>query len=404
MAKKWQSLLQEKVNTDPTWPFDASLEFYDVESDMTVTENMLTWRFGNASAGLMPPVTAIFAPETNGMYFIIFSSLFLIRKDESMTFSPSHRSIHFLPGVGGVAAMFGSKYNIPVMSSVLAPDPINPVQPEFLNTTFMVQPPAQFQFQEFVDSFGAIGVKSMVTVALYEPYDSYNADSCSGTATLAASRNVDVKEKIIIYQNYTQTDIQRVIRRIREQHNPDSILWCDWASCAYNAESMNPLYAFKEVNYLPKALAMLDCIDQPGVKPLYDKGLFQYVSSGQYVSEKLQVRICCKGVHQCFYFLLKFTFLCHVTHPSASLPCPFPLLPCSHLCLALLSHGPPYGRESTIPKTPTLTPLTFDPKPTSSPSPMPSTWDPSMTPPPVPNCSSIGIAKKPAIPSPTRPS
>ena len=75
MAKKWQSLLQEKVDTDPTWPFDASLEFYDVQSDITLTTNMLTWRFGNATAGLMPPVTAIYAPETNGMFF---SSLRLI--------------------------------------------------------------------------------------------------------------------------------------------------------------------------------------------------------------------------------------------------------------------------------------------------------------------------------------
>ena len=177
------------------------------------------------------------------------------------------------------------------MSAVYAPDPIDPVQPDFLNTTFMVQPPAQFQFQEFVDSYGAIGVKSMVTVATYSAYDSYNADSCSGTATLAASRNIDVKEKIIIYENYTQADVQRVIRRIQKQHNPDSILWCDWAACVFNADNMNPLYAFKEVNYLPKALAMLDCIDQPGVKSLYDQGLFQYVSSGQYVSEKLVVTI-----------------------------------------------------------------------------------------------------------------
>ena len=179
----------------------------------------------------------------------------------------------FFSGVGSVAAMFGSKYNIPVMSGVYAPDPINPVQPEYLNTTFMVQPPAQFQFQEYVDSYQALGVKSMVTVALYEPYDSYNADSCSGTATLAASRNVDVKEKIIIYQNYTQSDIQRVIRRIQKQHNPDSILWCDWAACVFNAETMNPLYAFKQVNYLPKALAMLDCIDQPGVSLLSPRAI-----------------------------------------------------------------------------------------------------------------------------------
>ena len=187
-----------------------------------------------------------------------------------------------------------------MVCSVYAPDPVNPVQPDYLNTTFLVQPPAQFQFQEFVDSYGAIGVKSMVTVATYDPYDSYNADSCSGTATLAASRNIVVKEQVIIYENYTQTDIQRVIRRIQSQHNPDSILWCDWAACVFNAEKMNPLYAFKAVNYLPKALAMLDCIDQPGVKPLYDQGLFHFVSSGQFVSEKLQARVGDSNVHS-FY-------------------------------------------------------------------------------------------------------
>ena len=203
----------------------------------------------------------------------------------------SHSQIQFFPGVGGVAATFGSMYNIPVMSSVYSPDPINPIQPDFLNTTFMVQPPAQFQFQEYVDSYAALGVKSMVTVATYDHYDSYNVDSCSGAATLAASRNVIVNEKIIIYENYTQPDIQRVIRRIQSQYNPDSILWCDWAACVFNAEKMNPLYAFKEVNYLPKAFGMLDCIDQPGVQSLYGQGLFQYVSSGQFVSEKLLVRI-----------------------------------------------------------------------------------------------------------------
>ena len=92
VAKKWQSLLQEKVRTDPTWPFDASLEFYDVKSDMMLTTNILTWRFGNASAGLMPPVTAIFGPETNGIHFVPFFLLSFshTRIHESMT-PHSHR-------------------------------------------------------------------------------------------------------------------------------------------------------------------------------------------------------------------------------------------------------------------------------------------------------------------------
>ena len=92
---------------------------------------------------------------------------------------------------------------------------------------------------------------------------------------------------------------------------------------------MNPLYAFKEVNYLPKALALLDCIDQPGVKTLYDKGLFHFVSSGQYVSEKLQVRVRSNKTHdiacfsgQCYidYFTFSFSHLSFITFPSSPSP------------------------------------------------------------------------------------
>ena len=184
-----------------------------------------------------------------------------------------------------------------MVCSVFAPSPVDPVQPSFLNTSFLVQPPAQFQFQEMVDSYGAIGVTSMVTVAMYDQYDTYNVDSCSGTATLASSRNIVVKEQILVYDNYTQTDLQRVIRRIQTQYNPDSILWCDWSACVFN-QKMHPLPAFKSDNYLPKALALLDCIDQPGVS------LLPWQSSTTPLLDSLSTMEHCSLISSTFYSLI----------------------------------------------------------------------------------------------------
>ena len=63
--KHWQKVLQRKVDTDPTWPFNATLEFYDVHSSNVLTEQYLKWRFENATRGLKPPVTAIMGAEVS---------------------------------------------------------------------------------------------------------------------------------------------------------------------------------------------------------------------------------------------------------------------------------------------------------------------------------------------------
>ncbi len=63
--KHWEKVLKAKVDSDPTWPFDATLEFYDVHSSDVFTDQFLKWRFANASLGLKPPVTAIMGAEVN---------------------------------------------------------------------------------------------------------------------------------------------------------------------------------------------------------------------------------------------------------------------------------------------------------------------------------------------------
>ena len=80
-----------------------------------------------------------------------------------------------------------------------------------------------------------------------------------------------------------------LVEHIRDTHNPDAILWCDWASCALpdNVVKHNPLPAFHAANYLPKALTILDCVDHPGVEKYKKEGLFEYVSAGEFVNEKL---------------------------------------------------------------------------------------------------------------------
>jgi hypothetical protein len=56
--------------------------------------------------------------------------------------------------------------------------------------------------------------------------------------------------------------VMEIVNLIK-QLNPDAVLWCDRAACrSYeSSEEFLPLQSFKDANYLPKALSMLDCLD-----------------------------------------------------------------------------------------------------------------------------------------------
>ena len=251
----WEHHLKLKLQLDPTWPLNVTVEKYNVHSDPHQTETILRKRLTNKN---LPNVTAIIGPETNLLGYI----------------------------AGGIAA----EYGIPCIMSVTSPDPLVPGRPSYLSTSFLIEPAAMYQFRELINEYEVNKVSSMVAVSFYEPDDSYNDDTCFGTAKLASTRGIKVLNQLSIQSNNTSDDVYNLIVTIRDHYNPDAIIWCDWASCALpdNIMKYNPLPAFAKANYLPKALSLLDCIDQPGVKTLYDEGLFQYVSAGQYINEKLR--------------------------------------------------------------------------------------------------------------------
>lgn len=199
--KHWEEVLKKKVATDPTWPFDATLEFYDVHSSDVLTDQYLKWRFANASLGLMPPVTAIMGAEVRITFIphlFLYQSNLILCLPFSSFFIPFQSSF-----LGNICAKYGSIHNVPVLHSVLNPDPIDPIPPVYLNTSFLIEPPTQYQFRELINAYSTVGVKSMVAVQMSEPFNSYNHDSCFGTADLADSRGIVVKERISLKQSYT---------------------------------------------------------------------------------------------------------------------------------------------------------------------------------------------------------
>lgn len=255
IAKFWQYNLLLKLQNDYSWPLDVSLEYYDVKSDPNVTVMFLEERIRNTSLGNL---SAIIGPESELLGF--------------------------------AAARVASKYGIPCILAVTNGNSNSPTESSFLDTSFLIQPAPVYQFRSLIDSFVAAGVRSLVAVTLHEPYDLYNKNTCFGSAGLAASRGINVLAKISITLQDDADSILALMKKIKDTWNPDAIIWCDWASCAIPSKikTFNPMPAFYKANYLPKALSLLDCLDHPGVMMYYDQGLFQYVSSGEFVSDKLR--------------------------------------------------------------------------------------------------------------------
>jgi len=242
------------VVSDTSWPFNASIECFDTHSNVTLVVEYLENRLSNRK---LPRVSGIIGPETSAL--------------------------------GIPAARIASKYNIPCILSVVNAFPDIVARPSYLNTSFLIEPPAVYQFQTLLDTYIAKGVTTMVAVALDDPYDRYNTDTCFGTTKLAKSRGINIISELTYSASSSSQDVLDLVYKLKNDLKPDAVIWCDWASCALpdNIVTYNPLPQFKKANYLPKALSLLDCVDEAGVSSLNEKGLFQFVSAGQFVNEKL---------------------------------------------------------------------------------------------------------------------
>jgi len=255
IAQHWSQYLKNKFLVDSSWKFNSTIECINVKSDPVLTDYFLRERLNNIN---LPNVTAIIGPEARLL--------------------------------GNIAAELAAEFGIPCVLPITSANANIPTRPWIYRTAFLIEPPAMYQFRSLIELFTENSVKSLVAVSRYEPFNAYNDETCFGAASLAATRAISVLKKITIKYNDTVENIENIVKLIRDDLHPDAIIWCDWASCALtdSITTYNPMPYFQKANYLPNALALLDCVDHPGVTSLYDEGLFQYVSAGQFVSEKLR--------------------------------------------------------------------------------------------------------------------
>jgi hypothetical protein len=149
--------------------------------------------------------------------------------------------------------------------------------------------PAVQIFRQLINTYESAGVKTVAAVANLR-YGLYNSHSCFNAADELASRGVQLVGKFTIGLNESTDRVEEIIN-ILKNLNPDFVLWCDWAACSVkgNYQEFFPLQIFKNMNYLPPALSMLDCENIPGQENNTDlKGLLRFVTGPNYVNDKVK--------------------------------------------------------------------------------------------------------------------
>jgi len=252
---KWQDHLDERLRNDPTWPFNATVELLDTQSSVQYTNNLLYQRVYNSS---LPPVTVVGGPESK--YYSLLVAEWC-----------HHHKIPYVSYNSG-------KLTYP--------------REEVFNTSFFVSPANIFQYLEVINAYRKVGVKSVVSVSMASlppgvPMP-YNTETCSGAGSYAATMGIDFLADITVTWKTTKDELLEVIRNIRDEHNPDAIMWCDVYSAVSYFKEKQPVALFKEVNYLPKALTVLDNLDGPDVDDYKAEGLFLYVTQGIFSIPKVK--------------------------------------------------------------------------------------------------------------------
>ena len=251
----YKHLLQKQLN-DRTWPFNSTVEFFDVQSNQGILTSFLNARLRNIH---LPNVTVIIGPE----------SAYL----------------------GNPTAKIAVQHGIPVVYHFLggyasAPN-LQVVRPPFMATSYTVYPPAAFFVSTLIDLYSKTGVKTLVVVYVSVSNFVGEANACISGAGIARNRGIQVLAEIpFTYQNTTD-EIYHIITHIRDDLTPDAILWCESQTCISNIRlPYHPLPLFKKANYMPKAFTLKDCLDYPLIEPFYNDGLYDFVSGGQLFNSK----------------------------------------------------------------------------------------------------------------------
>lgn len=233
LAPIWETHINSKSAIDSNWPFTISVETFEITTDCSVLPKVMFARLNNR---FLPNITAIVA---EGDYCV----------------------------KGAHASTIAASYGIPIILTTYNPDSItdNYRMPESQGTSFLMNAPTVYKYKQLIRSYMLFGVKSIVAVANFGNTN-YNTHSCMGAADDLEARGVIVLGRYIIAATDSTPRVIEIVNLIK-QLNPDAVLWCDRAACrtAKVAAQFLPLQIFKDANYLPKALSMIDCIDSNGI-------------------------------------------------------------------------------------------------------------------------------------------
>ena len=253
IAKYWEKHLIQKQNLDSSWPFNASIEYYDVQSNPSRATSFLLQRLTNRN---LPNISVILGPEGALLGY----------------------------PVSQVAVRFG----VPVLHNLVAAyaTGIQVIRPAFLATTFTLIPPAGYFFPGVVDMFVKNGVKTLVSVYIKDPHYLAESSGCITASNLAASRGISVTQISYLLTNTTD-QLYAIVENIRDNYKPDAVIWCESQTCLSVARlPYNPVPLFKRANYIPKAFSMQNCLDAPVLQSLYNDGTFEFISGGQIFNSK----------------------------------------------------------------------------------------------------------------------
>ena len=253
LGKFWEKHLIMKQNLDPSWPFNASVEFFDVQSNPSRASNYVLNRLSNKN---LPNVSVILGPEAASIGY----------------------------PVSQVAVRFG----VPVLYNLMPAyaTGVQILRASFLATSFCLVPPTGYLYPAVIDMYVKSGVKSLVAVYLKDSHFLADSAGCMTASDLATSRGIKVTQITHALSNTTD-QLYTIVENIRDNYRPDAVLWCESQTCLTAARfPYNPVPLFKRANYLPKAFSMSNCLDSPVLQPLYDDGTFEFISGGQVFNPK----------------------------------------------------------------------------------------------------------------------
>lgn len=230
LAPIWES----HINSKSKWPFNITVETYETASDCELISSIMKTRLNDTTRA---PITAIVAEG-----------------DEC--------------GTGSLSSTIAAQHNIPIILTNYNPDSItrNFRMPFSQNTSFLINGATFMIYRQLTASYLSAGVKTIVAVASSRS-SKFDEHSCFGAADWLGTRGAKVVGKFIIGSNDSTPRVIEIVNLIK-QLNPDAVLWCDRAACQSPeaAAEFLPLQIFKNANYMPKALSLINCLSSEVIK------------------------------------------------------------------------------------------------------------------------------------------